>query len=331
MRVPDPDFHDSSGDRVGPTAPQDVEAAWIEAMRQGDWEAGWALSDRVLRAREPADFDRPWTPFHTRCVWDGSPLAGRRVLIRCYHGLGDTIQFVRYGATLRRMTCTVMLEAQPELLPLLRRCPWVETAVPLGDADGLGFDVAIESMELPHALRTRPTTVPVEVPYLDPGTAFPFSKVRRETNVGLVWRTGDWDRRRSMDLPEIAPLLQVPGIVFHSLQLGADRASLKRHGIVDLADRDILELAARLRSLDLIVTVDTMVAHLAGALGRPVWTLLHAAPDWRWGCGGTTPWYPTMRLFRQSRPGDWAPPVALAAKELADWRSAREGDYVPGP
>lgn len=308
------------------SSPPDIEAAWMDAMRRGDWARAWALSDSVLAARDPADFDRPWTPYHTRCVWDGRPLAGRRVLIRCYHGLGDTIQFIRFGATLRAQGCAVLVEAQPELIPLIRPCGWVEAVVPLGGAETLTHDAAIESMELPHALRALPKTVPNQVPYLHPGDAAPTLPAGDgRLRVGLVWRAGDWDPHRSLDLEALAPLLAVTGVRFVGLQLGADAAGPHRPGVADAASPDLPTLAANLRGLDLLVSVDTMAAHLAGALGRPVWTLLRAGADWRWGLGDRTPWYPTMRLFRQAAAGDWSAPVAAAATALAAWAAKPEG------
>ncbi len=313
-----------------PGGEPDIEAAWMAAMRAGDWARAWDLSDGVLAARAPDEFDRPGTPYHTRCVWDGRPLAGRRVLIRCYHGLGDTIQSLRFGPSLRRLGCTVMVEAQPELLALLRPLDWIEAAVPLGQADGLEAEIAMESMELAHALRVTPGTLPAAVPYLiAPETPTPAPGA--VPRVGLVWRAGGWDPRRSMDLEELAPLLAVAGVEFHSLQLGAAAEDLARFGLTDGSKPQIEGLAATLAGLDLFVTVDTMAAHLAGALGRPVWTLLRAEADWRWGLEDRTPWYPTMRLHRQRREGDWRDPVLAAAAELARFARRWRRPDVPGP
>lgn len=302
---------------------QAVEPRWRTHMLLGDHERAWALSDAVLARRDPGEFNRPWTPYHTRCVWNGTPLEGRRVLVRCYHGLGDTLQFIRYAAVLGARGCSVLVEAQPELLPLLRGHPAVGRAVPLGEGDGMEWDADVESMELFHACRRGPEAV--AVPYLDPGDAAPapLPPPDGRLRVGLVWRSGDWDRRRSLTPAELAPVLAVQGVEFLGLQRGQDDEEMPA-ALRDASSADIATLAATIRRLDLVLTVDTMVAHLAGALGVPTWTLLHAEADWRWGWpGARTPWYPTMRLFRQPSPGLWSVPVADVARRLS--AAARDG------
>jgi hypothetical protein len=136
-------------------------------------------------------------------------------------------------------------------------------------------------------------------------------------HVGLVWHAGDWDDRRSIPFPLLAPLAEVPGVALHVLQRGEALAECGAgFGRVSGSD-DVTECARVMKALDLVVTVDSMPAHLAGALGVPVWTLLHAEPDWRWMDGrADSPWYPTMRLFRQPGPADWRPLVARVADEL---------------
>jgi hypothetical protein len=300
----------------------DVESDWMGCMRRGDYEAAWRLSDAVLAARAPDDFNRPWTPYHTRCVWNGTPLPGRRVLIRCYHGLGDTLQFIRYAPVLRTLCPWVGVEAQEELLPLLAGTPGIDALVPLGQADDLPFEVDAESMELPHALRTTRATVPAAVPYLDPGAApspLPERRPGDPPRVGLVWAAGGWDTRRTVPPAALRPLLSLPGIEFHSLQQGPARADLSAlPGVADSAAPTIEGCAAAMRRLDLIVSVDTMTAHLAGGLGIATWTLLHAEADWRWEAASEScPWYPTMRLFRQGVAGDWATPIKALRAALA--------------
>jgi hypothetical protein len=141
--------------------------------------------------------------------------------------------------------------------------------------------------------------------------------------VGFAWAAGDWDRARTVPLAALQPWARLRGVAWHSLQRGGPEAALNRGAgphVVNPADRscDALETAALIANLDLVITVDTMVAHLAGAMGRPVWLLLRHEADWRWLAGrDDSPWYPSMRLFRQPRPGDWAAPVALIARRLA--------------
>lgn len=293
-------------------------------MLDGDFARAWAISDEVLRRRRRHSCAA--LPHHLRWVWDGTPLAGRRVLVRCYHGLGDTIQFIRFVPRLAGLAHSVAVEAQPCLLPLLSGLPGIASLHAL-DAPPSGFDVAIESMELPHALRLSLADLPGPVPYLAtsaealPPAVLPGRRANR-LRVGVVWAAGDWRRERSLPPHLLSPLAELP-IDLVALQMGPARrdpaaAGLARRFAASLPQQAaIAETAALLRELDLVVTVDTMIAHLAGALGRPVWTLLDTDADWRWmRCRSDSPWYPTMRLIRQSRPGDWAPVVAAVAAAL---------------
>jgi hypothetical protein len=316
--------------RLGCPDHEAVEDQWRCAMLRGRLDEAWRLSDGVLARRRLEDFNRPWTPYHTRCVWRGGPLTGRRVLIRCYHGLGDTLQFVRYAAPLAARASTVFVEAQPELLALIRTMPAVAAAVPLGEGDRLAVDADVESMELPHALRTGLAAIPAAVPYLlAPGGPAPGAP-GPGLAVGLVWSGGDWDPRRSIPPALLAPLFGVRGITVQSLQLGG--AAALPGPCRDWSSPDVAALAARMQALDLVVTIDTMAAHLAGALARPVWTLLHADADWRWlGLGRRSPWYPTMRLYRQKEPGDWTSPIGEAARDLERLVHLRSSGWSESP
>jgi hypothetical protein len=286
---------------------------WSACMRSGDFVSAWALSDAVLRAR--AGSTACHLERHEQWLWDGSPVAGRRVLVRCYHGLGDTIQFIRYAPLLQAIGSTVIVWAQPELLPLLRTASGIDELLELHDgAPEADYDVDVEVMELPHVFRTTLATLPARIPYLHPPLA--AAAEHGTMHVGLVWAAGGWDERRSIPHALLAPLHQVPGITWHILQRGPPLAHLdERFGIID-PDGSVLATATRIRSLDLVITIDSMPAHLAGALGVPVWTLLHADPDWRWMEGERSPWYPSMRLFRQSVDGEWASVIAEVAREL---------------
>ena len=300
----------------------------MAAMRNGDLAAAWAVSDAVLAARDPATRDDPLLPYHRRWVWDGRPYAGRRVLVRCYHGLGDTIQFVRFLPLLRTRVRSLSVEVQPELLPLLAGLPGQDQLIPFRlHAPHPPSDCDLELMELPYALRLAPEALSPRVPYL----AVPPARVaaakagigQAGISVGLCWRAGDWDCERSVSLRLLAPIVAVPGARLVSLQRGpaADEALAPyAPPFVNPHDRslDVLDAAALIAALDLVVTVDTMVAHLAGALGRPTWLLLKAAPDWRWMNGRTDcPWYPTIRPYRQTIQGDWREPLADVAGDLA--------------
>jgi hypothetical protein len=270
-------------------------ADWIAAMRRDDFCAAWRIGDAALAARDPATRDDPGLPYHLRWVWDGSPIAGRDVLVRCYHGLGDTIQFARYLAPLRAVAAGVTLEVQPELLPLLcnaaDRVAAFDVARPLPPAE-----VDVEIMELAHALRLRPEG-------LASGIVRP-APIRSDA-IGLCWQAGGWDTSRSVPLRDLLAALC------------GGAAAPRLVGLQRRASAGIDDTAALILGTRVVVTVDTMVAHLAGALGAPTLLLLKREADWRWGAGDTTPWYPTLRLVRQHAPGDWTQPLAAVRRRAA--------------
>ena len=303
--------------------------AWASCMRRGDWEAAWLISDRICRLHrdlEPRDeATGRWLPRHVQRVWDGTPLNGKRVLVRCYHGLGDTIQFIRFVPVLKRSTAHVTVLGQTQLLPLLATVDGIDALLELDDGEcQAAYDVDIEVMELPHALRITPATVPRSVPYIQIRADGPSREHRRDRRprVGLVWQSGSWDPCRSVPCELMEQLTGLHDVRFMILQRGPALASWRGAGGEIPAIRDILAEAALLRSLDLLVCVDTLSAHLAGALGVRTWTLLPAQADWRWmEDREDTPWYPTMRLFRQPRAGDWESVIARVARELAELAS----------
>jgi hypothetical protein len=252
-----------------------------------------------------------------RWVWDGRPLACRRVLVRCYRGLGDTLQFARFLPQLQRLAGEVIVLAQPLLAPLLRTMRGGGRILSMEDGDhDHKADVELEIMELPHALRTTLETLPADVPYFSVPAA---ARLSEQLCVGVVAETGPSHPGRSVPPALMGELSQVPGVALYSLQPGA-----RIPGAIDAGEQEILRAAARVRGLDLVVTADTMMAHLSGALGVPTWTLLRAEPDWRWlEDRDDSPWYPTMRLFRQSRAGDWEPVVAEVCQQLRRLRLER--------
>lgn len=311
--------------------------AWFRAMRRGDFAAAWRASDAILRAHAGVPC---WhRPRHEQWVWDGTPLDGRRVLVRCYHGLGDTLQFIRYLPLVRQIAAETVVWAQPALIPLLRTVDGIDRLEPLHDGAYEGeYDVDVEVMELAHVFRSTVDTIPRAVPYLHAAPA-PIPRDDRLA-VGLVWRAGDWDERRSIPFPLLAPLARVPGVELHVLQRGPALDECPPGFGARSGRDDVLGAARVIRALDLVITVDSMPAHLAGALGVPVWTLLIHEPDWRWMLErDDSPWYPTMRLFRQPAPGDWGAVIRRVAAELRALASERAGsprrpdrraDAVPG-
>lgn len=304
---------------------EDAGARWAMLMRRGDWPAAWALADAALRDHGAGRRDRT-APRHLQAVWDGSPVAGRRVLVRCYHGLGDTIQFIRFLPRLRAMAASTVVWAQPALLPLLRTMPDVGPLLPLHDGTPeADYDVDVEVMELAHLVRATPAELP-RAPYLHPPRAPHRAAPPGDLAVGLVWQAGAWDPRRSVPVERLAPLGRIPGIRLHLLQRGAALAQCPPGlGVVSGAD-DVLAAAGAMTALDLVLTVDSMPAHLAGAIGVPTWTMLAHDADWRWMEGrDDSPWYPTMRLFRQPAPGDWETVIAAVAEALRAALAGRRG------
>jgi hypothetical protein len=299
------------------TPPPDARGEiWFENMRRGDFPSAWRVSDALLKEGRPAP--GPEIPRHLQNIWDGTPLAGRRVLVRCYHGLGDTIQFVRYAPLVKEVASTVTLWAQPGLLPLLESVEGIDRLLALHDGTpDVEYDADVEIMELPWVFRTELSTIPRAVPYLHP----PPEEVERTESlrVGLVWRAGGWDPRRSLPFEALRPLAGVPDVQLFIVQQEPTAAGW-RPGFGVLAERNgLLELARFFRSLDLVISIDGMTAHLAGALGVPVWTLLARDCCWRWMEDRTdSPWYPTMRLFRQQGNGaaGWKPVAERVAREL---------------
>jgi hypothetical protein len=298
---------------------QQAASLWKDAMRRGNFEAAWRISDNDLK-----DYLRSPPPKHTgerhlQRIWRGESLSGKRVLVRCYHGLGDTIQFIRFAAQLRKIASRVVVWVQPSLVALVRGVDGVDSVLPLHDGTpDVEYDVDIEIMELPHALRVSAAAIAEGVPYLRVTRYRTAALPPASRRIGLVWEVGDWDKRRSVPAGLLGALRSGAGVGLFSLQQGPGRNAARLIPATDIAVPDMESLAAVIMQLDLVITVDTMVAHLAGALGAPVWTMLHADCDWRWPLGGSSSvWYPTMRLFHQEFAGDWGPVIAKMAAVLS--------------
>jgi Flp pilus assembly protein TadD len=300
-------------------AHKNLALVWLQ---HGDYERGWPEYEWRWRCKEfvPPNYPQP--------RWDGSALQGRTVLLHTEQGLGDTIQFIRYAPLVQRRGGRVMVAAQPALVSLLSRCAGVDQVTARDEALP-SFDVYVPLLSLPALFSTTLNTVPAEVPYLaaDKGRVAHW---RRELaalsglKVGIAWqgsRGYRGDRERSTRLASFEPLARLPGVKLVSLQKGAGSEQLAAapFPVTDVGERldDFADTAAAVQALDLVITVDTAVAHLAGALGVPVWVVLPLAPDWRWllGCEDSR-WYPTMRLFRQTEWGRWEPVFARVAEAL---------------
>jgi len=314
--------------------PKLPEAHWnkaLLALTLGDYETGLAGYEwrwRGATELTPRGFAQP--------QWQGEDIAGRTILLHAEQGYGDSIQMLRYLPLVKARGARVLLELPDSLKPLLGVHGEGVTVFTKGTALP-AFDVHCPLMSLPLAFGTRIDTVPAEVPYLFAppervarmSARLPQTRARR---IGLAWSgkpSHKNDHNRSIALSRLKPLLDVPGNSFVSLQREyreADLGALTALPVLRLdADiADFADTAAAIDALDLVVTVDTAVAHLAGSLGKPLWVLLSHVQDWRWlTARADNPWYPTARLFRQGPEGDWGPVIDRVAAALAALPAAR--------
>jgi Flp pilus assembly protein TadD len=306
----------------------------------GEFRAGWKEYewrwqwDGFLSPRR--HFSQP--------TWDGSDLQGKTILLHFEQGFGDTIQFVRYAPLVAARGGKVLIASQPELTRLLRFTEALGAVVAVNDPVP-EFDCHCPLGTLPLLFRTELDSIPNKIPYLtvDESLTQTWGQIVKTfhgtTKVGLVWAGNpnvQDDHTRSMNLEDLQPLADLADATFFSLQkgAGAEQVSDSSFGskLVDLGPqlKDFADTAAVIMSLDLTITTDTAVAHLAGALGRPVWLMLKSVPDWRWLLDRLdSPWYPTMRLFRQKTIGDWKGVVQQVRNEMSgirphDLKTARE-------
>lgn len=313
-------------------APSDPQLdPWMEAMRRGDFPEAWRISDALLpRLREQDQRD---LPRRLQNVWDGRSVVGKRVLLRCYHGLGDTIQFIRYAPLLKQVAAEVTVWVQASLIPLLRSVKGIDRLVPLykGTLE-IEYDVDVELNELPYLFRTTLADIPANVPYFHVDPALLRSNgTKIETRIGLIWQSGEWDASRTIPFSFVRRLGNVPGVEWHILQRNADQAgSDGKFGVIS-GGNNPLDDARVMRALDLVISVDTMTAHLAGAVGTKTWTLLPFTADWRWMKDrDDSPWYSTMRLFRQQRAGDWSDVIAEVKNELTKTIALNHQQFAAG-
>jgi tetratricopeptide (TPR) repeat protein len=312
-----------------PTEPALHRNVGICQLLQGNYDQGW--NEYEWRWRCPEAGARPTH----RPFWDGSPLAGRTILLYAEQGLGDALQFVRYARLVRQQGGRVVVACRPVLMPLLRQAGFIDELVVQGEPLP-HFDVHAGLMDLAHIMGTTVDTIPADVPYLKAdGQLVAQWKEKLASisglKVGIAWQGSaafHFDRYRSIPLAEFGPLAEVPGITLISLQKGFGSEQLAevngRFSVVDLGPgfdeaAPFLDAAAVMKNLDLVISSDTVTPHLAGALGVPVWLATPFSPDWRWLLGrDDSPWYPTMRLFRQERRGDWRPVFEQMAAALAE-------------
>lgn len=286
-----------------------------ELLRSGAFAEGWIEYEWRWQWRE---FPSPKRNF-VQPQWRGEPVSNRILFLHAEQGFGDTLQFLRYVPLMARRGATIVLEVHPELSELAATTAGVTTLIARGDPIP-PFDLHCPLMSLPLAFGTTLETIPDTTPYLAVRRPMPaWMTPSDHMKVGLVWAGSPKnviDNKRSLPLDSLHSIFEIPGISFYSLQFGVQSGELFA-GSLPIGS-NFADTGAVIAALDLVVTVDTAVAHLAGALGKPVWILLPALSDWRWLLDrDSSPWYPSARLFRQTEPGQWASVIDQVATELA--------------
>ncbi len=284
----------------------------------GQYESRWNLPGLIIPERS---FTQP--------RWEGQHFGGQTLLLHFEQGLGDTLMFVRYAARAKALGGRVLLAAQVPLADLVTTCPGVDVVIPHG-APLPPFDFHLPLMSLPRVFQTDLESIPAEVPYLDIPEKVPnrewiaqtLAESQGLTRIGLVWagnRSHKGDAQRSIPAAAFELLAPLPGVAWHSFQIDtAEPPLLPGLTSLDPMLRNLSSAAYALSGMDLLITVDTALAHLAGALGIPTFLLLPFFPDWRWLLGrNDSPWYPSMRIYRQPAPGDWTGVLQQVFEDLS--------------
>jgi len=318
--------------------PDYVDANWDKALAllaTGQYEAGWAGYETRRKLA-----DNPIRPLESVPEWDGkADLRGKRLLLRAEQGFGDMIQFARFVPLVGKRTAHIILECRSELIPVMRTIAGVGTIVEKG-AKLPPFDLHVPLLSLPHVMKI--SEAELHRVSAEPYLSAPKGKQARLSppsgtvlKVGLIWAGKLNPRDRSCPLEMLMPLMAQKGASFYSFQVDERRGDIARLGanalITDMGEHihDFGDSAALMKAMDLVITIDSAPAHLAGALGVPVWMLQLYTTDWRWMVGRTdSPWYPTMRIYRQEAPGDWTLPVAKLGADFANLLKARLGAVV---
>jgi hypothetical protein len=314
-------------DRALELSPGNAKTRWnrgIVALANGDLRAGFADHEarREITELAPRRFPMP--------SWSGERISGRTILVHTEQGFGDTLQFARYLPMLVGRGARVIFAVQPELLRLFQNAPGLAGVISIDGKLPL-TDFHVPLLTLPLRFATTLDDVPATVPYITPPQGLQATLVRAPDTrlaVGIAWAgrpTHKYDRDRSMAIEEFLALSDLPGVALYSLQTGARSQDLAASGAGVLirdcsaALGDFADTATALTQIDLVVCVDTALAHLAGAMGRNAFVLLPFVADWRWlRQRQDSPWYPTLRLFRQEKPGDWKSVIRRVREAVAD-------------
>jgi tetratricopeptide (TPR) repeat protein len=320
-------------DEVLTIKPESPDAAWnksLSLLALGRYDEGWPLHETGLGiAHMRGEYPSP------QRRWNGEDFAGKRLLIWAEQGLGDSLQFIRYAASCKQRGGTIIIMCPHPLRALFRNCPFIDEVPDV--VEEKDFDMHAPMMSLPFIFKTTVDTIPAPMPYLFIGDAVRERWAGKVSGtglkVGLVWAGNPRenqlnahmiDRRRSMNLRMLLPLFDISGVQFYNLQMGANAAQIHACGVSDhiidmMVDvKDFEDTGAIIEQLDLVLSVDTSVVHLAGGLGKPVWVMSRFDACWRWLQNRPdNPWYPTARVFGQSAAGDWAGVVTRIGEALA--------------
>ncbi len=308
---------------------------WFAHMLIGDFQAAWQESDEIRRRRgvDPHRF------------WNGEDLQDKQVIVRCLHGLGDAVQMLRYAPRLKAVCQKLVVEVPPRFVKLARCFAGVDAVVTWGEDAPMkvpDWDVQVEVMELPYIFRTQAAELPIATKYLElPSTLRAKTSVamgsRERPRVGVVWAAGEWNPARSLPFEFVERLVNEADCEFWNLQGGEGQSAWsdlgQNAGLRDAEEcgEGVLALAGVIAELDLVITVDTLASHLAGALGTPAWVLLQNHADWRWMMErDDSPWYPSVSLHRQRSQGDWSGVVETVRERLGVWAKQHSRDVRMG-
>lgn len=321
--------HFETARRLGLNSPECLCRLGTAYLSKGNLKEGFALYEQ--RFNISFFNSKRALPACPIPIWKGESLAGKTILILPEQGKGDNIQFIRYSQLLARQGAKVWMAADASLRSLFQTVPSIDRVLSAGDH--VVTDFLCPLMSLPNRFGTTLDTIPAAVPYLVPPHKVTLPRRSKGTlGIGLIWKSSPLFAQaalRDISIDALGSLFAAPGCTFYSLQYGSAASEIEPFlgpNVIDLTPTisSFSDTAAYLMEMDLIVTVDTAGAHLAGALGRTVWTFLPFVPDWRWMLDTTTtPWYPTMRLYRQTELGNWNEPITRLKKDFNDFLALR--------
>jgi hypothetical protein len=298
------------------------DARWnrsLVLLLLGRFEQGWKDYECRFKKKSPVDSRKFVKP-----KWQGDKLDGKKILVVSEQGYGDNIHFIRYVPFVKNKGGYVIFECRKKLKTLFENIPEIDELVEKKDKGipDIDYDFYVHLMSLPRIFNTTLENIPSEVPYIKPDMEIVKKFNNNYFNIGIVWSGNPQQAKnsnRSAPFENFKSLKKIPNVKLFSLQKGQDSEQLDNLGIIDLSDEinDFLDTAAIIENLDLVVSVDTSVAHLAGAMGKPIWLLLPFIPNWRWLLNRKdSPWYPSMKLFRQKKQGDWDAVFYEVGREL---------------